>query len=116
MRISDWSSDVCSSDLEIAVQLQLMVASACARSSHSISEIAVQLQHLAPRRRLAGSHSISEIAVQLQLRMMQCPLCLSHSISEIAVQLQQISWCLNDRRSRSEEHTSELQSLMRISY
>src|SRR3546814_1938987 len=58
MRISDWSSDVCSSDL----------IRTSPYSSHSISEIAVQLQLVGPAPLIAAGHSISEIAVQLQRR------------------------------------------------
>src|SRR3546814_7951086 len=83
------------------------------RTSHSISEIAVQLQPLYRLKGLYTSHSISEIAVQLQHVELPPHWLSGHSISEIAVQLQ-----LNRHRiaGRSEEHTSELQSLMRISY
>src|SRR3546814_3898223 len=78
MRISDWSSDVCSSDLRC-----LAGDAACRRRSHRglVAEI---LPH---RRR--GRRSLSA-------------LCLDHGMGH--------------RGGRSEEHTSELQSLMRISY
>src|SRR3546814_5786269 len=72
MRISDWSSDVCSSDL-------LITARAAATSATSLA-----------------SHCL-----------------LPHASSEIAM-----AWrmCAKNTAARSEEHTSELQSLMRISY
>src|SRR3546814_6162564 len=73
MRISDWSSDVCSSDLQAAG-----------------GTLAVVLGH----QRVGHVASVGTGACQ---------------------------WCQKDavgqgERTRSEEHTSELQSLMRISY
>src|SRR3546814_5878119 len=105
MRIRDLSSDVCSSDLhsisEIAVQLQLEPSGRWTTSGHSISEIAVQLQRGSIRIAASAGHSISDIAVQLQLDRGG-----THLAQVIAFQ----------KSRRSEEHTSELQSLMRISY
>src|SRR3546814_10314861 len=84
MRISDWSADVCSSDLR-AVDARLghadagIVARECAdRAAAEILEHRRQIVH----------HEIRAAAI----------------VDAIAA------------RERSEEHTSELQSLMRISY
>src|SRR3546814_1434277 len=84
MRISDWSSDVCSSDLCRHGQLQ--AGEAAARSADI---------HLAAERRHAVRVVIPAIAETT-----------ARGQPEI----------LRGQRSRSEEHTSELQSLMRISY
>src|SRR3546814_3064089 len=81
MSISDWSSDVCSSDLPTSWGEQ----AALPRSA--IAPPARGAVH--PRR--TGSGGI-------------VPLGCRHRA------------CGRDRRGRSEEHTSELQSLMRISY
>src|SRR3546814_4947544 len=83
MRISDWSSDVCSSDLQqyparSSLRTLVMQHKMEARSNPSV------------HRRRAGERRSSGAA-----RLEACPRCLG---------------------SRSEEHTSELQSLMRISY
>src|SRR3546814_3458843 len=78
MRISDWSSYVCSSDLQVARWLQY----------HQKGGTTV-IACTGPPTRLALSSSVRETA---------------------RVTLQDVI------RSRSEEHTSELQSLMRISY
>src|SRR3546814_9253071 len=106
MRISYWSSDVCSSDLALrrpAALCELGSAGSC------------RLLHLWPasRRRWrrasagvpagAGSIGLSECAARQPARVVA------------------LSCCPLDRhprpyRRRSEEHTSELQSLMRISY
>src|SRR3546814_6649621 len=86
MRISDWSSYVCSSDLRSMVMSGGAVAKACRILKGRIQAVATQMLQCAP----------NEVEVR------------------------------NDRafgpngdvslRERSEEHTSELQSLMRISY
>src|SRR3546814_4711358 len=91
MRISDWSSDVCSSDLE--------------RSSPASPPTA-------PRERLRRPSPASAA-------MFRSPPARAGGSSPSAT----ASWRQEQRRSsrtavsdRSEEHTSELQSLMRISY
>src|SRR3546814_1055296 len=91
MRISDWSSDVCSSDLirervnryTIACNLKNGGIYA-ARSARKVRE----LEHHQALWQRYGSHHLS-----------------LHEGSEI-----------RDHVGRSEEHTSELQSLMRTSY
>src|SRR3546814_7467051 len=84
MRISDWSSDVCSSDLPRSRTL-------------SIWRGAVPLRATAKRQR-------SRNLVSHHQRPFQTP--ARFSMKAVMPPL----------RSRSEEHTSELQSLMRISY
>src|SRR3546814_2142858 len=89
MRISDWSSDVCSSDLTL-----LMVGPAGAGKSMMAARLPGLLPPLTPAEALETS-MIRSVAGELKGGRI-------------------------DRarpfRSRSEEHTSELQSLMRISY
>src|SRR3546814_3033852 len=87
MRISDWSSDVCSSDL----LLSLFLVSARASRRISTPPLMAMMAVAKPTRRsgqLVPSHSTSTPAIRMP------PLDMK----------------------RSEEHTSELQSLMRISY
>src|SRR3546814_9236185 len=106
MRISDWSSDVCSSDLAV----------------HDVA-------HRHPNR-LAGEHADDESPVvapdegesdgadharqarhELEDELLVEGKILSEGDgADVVEALQQ--WC----EGRSEEHTSELQSLMRISY
>src|SRR3546814_9520899 len=83
MRISDWSSDVCSSDLWIA----LSNGSNLRTAIRSVS-VMPPPQRASPRAR-PGAHG------DAPHRACRSP---------------------RPRRQRSEEHTSELQSLMRISY
>src|SRR3546814_10863090 len=92
MRISDWSSDVCSSDLQDRIGA------------------AVELDH-----RLVHAHAVvgDQLAHQLELGRDALPLGhlrRRHRAFELVAERTRV------RIVRSEEHTSELQSLMRISY
>src|SRR3546814_2433094 len=94
MRISDWSSDVCSSDL--AGQLRRSVAFAVDRvlSPSRMTSMRTSLSIV-----LCGLASTPALAADLDLKL---------QIPQIDV--------VEYHRPRSEEHTSELQSLIRISY
>src|SRR3546814_7799337 len=81
MRISDWSSDVCSSDLAVAVAAD---------------------PHRAGRRALTIAARSRPARGRVAAAVCRCP---SHHLA-------MPDW----RAARSEEHTSELQSLMRTSY
>src|SRR3546814_1863936 len=129
MRISDWSSDVCSSDLvgarrDAAVEPRLGQAHAFARigggglrdgqqvaigaiGRPGVGQVGQQRQPHGTRRRFGrqrptpfGFGRIGEAAEQVQLET-----------GDPAAQRK-----VGAAASRSEEHTSELQSLMRISY
>src|SRR3546814_4727438 len=89
MRISDWSSDVCSSDLKIA---------------HDRSD--GFRHHQLPHLREAWERGLNAIEAEAQAR---------HCRSFAALETAQMDLLLA-AVERSEEHTSELQSLMRISY
>src|SRR3546814_10875162 len=95
MRISDWSSDVCSSDLRTP--------------AGSISQ-SLRLRGVTLSSHLPGTRSFVNTVDFRPFVNQRC--------SSVA----KISFCtpLRDRlifqSRRSEEHTSELQSLMRISY
>src|SRR3546814_8125010 len=108
MRISDWSSDVCSSDLrQLALGLfagdhQLAVFDAGDQLLRLFG-LARGLFQLGAR--LLGFQVAAALALgQLQLQAVEFALLFL----QLAVLLGQ--------RLRSEEHTSELQSLLRISY
>src|SRR3546814_1362107 len=97
MRISDWSSDVCSSDLE-------------RRLAADTARIGIATADLYPRISLGGSGSFlrnQDVRGSNSLSFSVGPL-LTWSFPNVAV--------ARARIRRSEEHTSELQSLMRISY
>src|SRR3546814_10428741 len=91
MRISDWSSDVCSSDLrqgDAAAQVQGEGLVEILDADHlgSGHVLGAHLRHSAPKRPAAGYRHAADRRVA------------------------------GRSGRRSEEHTSELQSLMRISY
>src|SRR3546814_6674192 len=110
MRISDWSSDVCSSDLEGRVDQRALL-----QDRALAVELARQLgkqrcQQTAPRQLLAEPEDrrvVGRVVLQRQ--------------AGEAAERQPIEQRLLHRRvrqvvPRSEETTSELQSLMRIAY
>src|SRR3546814_9143884 len=85
MRISDWSSDVCSSDL-----IPFQTERECDALAHFASQ------------RIKSAHS--EFIALPKRR----PTTFRPSLP--------CDWTTRCQSTRSEEHTSELQSLMRISY
>src|SRR3546814_1614706 len=109
MRISDWSSDVCSSDLQCGACTVIVDG----RRINSCLTLAV----------MHGDDSITTIeglgspenlhpmqAAFVRHDAFQCGYCTPGQICSAVAVLDEI------KASRSEEHTSELQSLMRISY
>src|SRR3546814_9718340 len=113
MRISDWSSDVCSSDLpDLAALIQVFRGDAEAPGGNLLDRrvlvVAVVARHEARgilaalagiRLRAHAVHRNVECAVRLRRQRTK-----RHAGRDEAL------------ADRSEEHTSELQSLMRISY
>src|SRR3546814_6127433 len=119
MRISDWSSDVCSSDLA-AVEKQRLVRALAAHPLHDGGH-AVEAAHLAvgpgERGEVHRGQGIGLGASRPQVEHLQevgaghmRGQALDLADAEIDRRLAEV------QRLRSEEHTSELQSLMRISY
>src|SRR3546814_8131130 len=96
MRISDWSSDVCSSDL------------APFRPVHLMREEIAQHRHRTPRHPISRRmperlHPASAVGKDREVTSCRGLACYLHARNFHEI-------------GRSEEHTSELQSLMRISY
>src|SRR3546814_1800523 len=108
MRISDWSSDVCSSDLPIMRQLTIEVEQSCHLAVHTRGQMAViarmeSSEQLGFSVRVGYRRALHESASGAVLYAFQPP------------DIQERWERLNDPPlPRSEEHTSELQSLMRI--
>src|SRR3546814_7201362 len=92
MRISDWSSDVCSSDLLLALALQALVGASTAQARPAPESFADLVEGLLP--------AVVNIQTQQSIEGGQ-----AEQFEEFFKEF-----------FRSEEHTSELQSLMRISY
>src|SRR3546814_8871217 len=104
MRISDWSSDVCSSDLVVPAGAGTIgYLQTIARHSRRLAAICNGAFILAQAGLLAGRRATTHWASARLLRE-RFP----------AVQVDEDRIFIAD--GRSEEHTSELQSLMRISY
>src|SRR3546814_1693609 len=122
MRISDWSSDVCSSDLKAAHQRVVLSRSAAQRvrqrgvdlgkqggrwgitadfRAHRLQQSFSRLPHL-PGQAVGGMAQVRDICPRAQ------PAKQPHTFIRFAGGLQPCR--------RSEEHTYELQSLMRHAY
>src|SRR3546814_6838253 len=101
MRISDWSSDVCSSDLDM-----IAVDDGSRRDVGALVEAGVDRREIRAgrlhQRREARDHEVALLVVVDAVPGAHHPL--------------QVEGDPVRRGVRSEEHTSELQSLMRISY
>src|SRR3546814_3163817 len=114
MRISDWSSDVCSSDLDHALAI---------RQSISLHDLRNDPLIVGEPRWSTGFHArimsacekagfvprVVQVAVQIQTLV-------TFVAAGLGVTLVPASLGNHPGKGRSEEHTSELQSLMRISY
>src|SRR3546814_5407014 len=108
MRISDWSSDVCSSDL---CQRHLSVSDVI-QPGHLSNQIVLFAGASADRRNTSMTISLYDLSVNSYLQILggvagwlEKGLAYGGDPVEIT-----------QTRLRSEEHTSELQSLMRTSY
>src|SRR3546814_2831657 len=120
MRISDWSSDVCSSDLQPVAPFTFVAA-----HQTVVGRLVIERRDGAGKRRL-GPRAIRAMA-GAQLQPQGAPRATRAAVAQGvrnvagAAHAQQ-SACGGFtaqravRSQRSEEHTSELQSLMRISY
>src|SRR3546814_2945036 len=116
MRISDWSSDVCSSDLIVKILTDQKAAEA-------MSDFLANAED-----QIAGGTTFEEFAKDASLPIKATPLIVSGGVSPQKPDYQpapEISALLkpafdmeldDDPQMRPEEHTSELKSLMRIPY
>src|SRR3546814_2811905 len=107
MRISDWSSDVCSSDLKKA---------SC---SHQPRIQRQRSRGRSPNRENDRQRKNHETPPDAQGRLSERPQRLNHSSNSTILRRDRRHRSSSQQqyeRRRSEEHTSELQSLMRISY
>src|SRR3546814_10243376 len=132
MRISDWSSDVCSSDLvlhvgDVAVDLLVVLAAerqAPQRLANRLAGgselrrqlvvVAEQAGVLVTERDDDGAGQRCQIDDQARLEvLLRVPQRIAQHEAAFRIGVQHFDGLA---RHRSEEHTSELQSLMRISY
>src|SRR3546814_3039512 len=129
MRISDWSSDVCSSDLLRRLEQGLDQINRLS-SNNATLDIqpgdrpgeSVVVIHNHPTRRIYANLSADNLGSRSTGRNQMALTGTAEGLlglNEFISVTRRQSRPLNDgpnRSSRSEEHTSELQSLMRISY
>src|SRR3546814_5088891 len=135
MRISDWSSDVCSSDLLHRLRFRHRVDEA--RMRGGVGGIEIDHAHRAARGRVVDRPQI-EVAKLMRRKQGETPApggaarqivgkvvmrrdpgarADPDALQRIAVaQLDPVRFVEPVEMRRSEEHTSELQSLMRLSY
>src|SRR3546814_3369185 len=101
MRISDWSSDVCSSDLA-DVGIGILPASAAQRCARVMDiRVAALKDGWAVRQSMICARNVASLPLFTRT---------------LIAMLTQAGDTRRSAEPRSEEHTSELQSLMRISY
>src|SRR3546814_4166546 len=111
MRISDWSSDVCSSDLSL--NSGVPGVGVLQETSNAAAGVQVTLPIFTGGRRSAQvrqAQSRSSQAIEQYIEVERGVIAQTRGAYA--------AWQANERiiAARSEEHTSELQSLMRISY
>src|SRR3546814_5202353 len=119
MRISDWSSDGCSSDLDRVKVKQHLVVGAAGR--HRRLRILEAGDHAGERPDAAHAAHL----VQLRAKIVEVELTLRHllrhrlglfGLNRLGGAFDEADDVAHAEDARSEEHTSELQSLMRTSY
>src|SRR3546814_5558296 len=128
MRISDWSSDVCSSDLEVAERLRggvrrqlTQVVDRRGARAQRLDRVLGEVADAQVRMRVALAGQRLEFADQrLDQRRLAGAVGAEQADAvagfEAEADVVEDGDPLHLLGSRSEEHTSELQSLMRISY
>src|SRR3546814_9433349 len=116
MRISDWSSDVCSSDLGLRVARVLRAADLdpLARVEPFAQGVGRQVQRIGRQQRALDV--VAALLVALAGLLPELVGRFGHADRHQRQSV--VAEVVEQRRGavRSEEHTSELQSLMRISY
>src|SRR3546814_2433355 len=106
MRISDWSSDVCSSDLWKTEKARLRAAGS--QLDDPELEARLQIKERWAHKKFGTPETWERDGVHTD--------CLIQLEKNGTLTADQIEWAAEISVPRSEEHTSELQSLMRISY
>src|SRR3546814_1176102 len=113
MRISDWSSDVCSSDLT-----ELLVAAETAAGARVTADRIFLIERLVSNLRVRRKNErLGEVERGLGHEVDHAADALRVAVGGLRLgHLDAIEQLPRDDVERSEEHTSELQSLMRNSY
>src|SRR3546814_10246214 len=112
MRISDWSSDVCSSDLrgEVAPERRRLPPVALVPPQPAVIAAVIVLDPAQSGERERGHDGFEPRPMRAGDLLFQCrEIGGDQAVVMVGIADQEVA-------PRSEEHTSELQSLMRISY
>src|SRR3546814_5014767 len=105
MRISDWSSDVCSSDLGTRAATDSVDGAKCPEAIAALSHPIV-----------SWSYELSISLADARFLFDRATGLIRRGWLSLRTRGLRASWHRVRAQLRSEEHTSELQSLMRISY
>src|SRR3546814_9441678 len=108
MRISDWSSDVCSSDLTQSRTFTMNRKLHNSMLAFSATGLVLVFALIAASPVLPGQDVSTPVALAASTPAVELNAGLQENNKDIEARVREIE--------RSEEHTSELQSLMRISY
>src|SRR3546814_4555003 len=118
MRISDWSSDVCSADLQVGeavlgarIEAEQGLFAIVRDEGQDFAEFGEALQRVA-----GGDDLVLLLGGDDRRRLQQAALGQPLHLLIVRERLHDRQRARGQQRERSEEHTSELQSLMRISY
>src|SRR3546814_5553639 len=115
MRISDWSSDVCSSDLYTRSIAEIAEAAAtCGLEVLAITDTRASPLVAPSRHAFFIPHASSFFSNSMGAYIVFCEGLLNLVARKMGKKA--LSGLAHREKLRSEEHTSELQSLMRISY
>src|SRR3546814_4924467 len=117
MRMSDWSSDVCSSDLEEDLAFRLVAAQAELLDLLGRCGVALGVRALEPAHEALGEDAVDGGGEQVVLDPhVEHAGDAAGGVVGVQGAEHQVAGKRGLDRDRSEEHTSELQSLMRSSY
>src|SRR3546814_9300048 len=115
MRISDWSSDVCSSDLPfIPLRLEARQGDIIGVGQDARGFVGISLVPLIGGVGPGPGDDYLAPSLRPRLDLKRVHLLVGKSLDKLGVV--GIAVALGGKQVRSEEHTSELQSLMRSSY
>src|SRR3546814_8989572 len=117
MRISDWSSDVCSSDLVRArLSNDGVMAVLMRRDSMTLSAALLDVDDRGGELGVVETEVRAVVGQQLVVRALLHDAALLHHEDHVGAADRGKAVGDDEAGARSEEHTSELQSLMRSSY
>src|SRR3546814_4113653 len=114
MRISDWSSDVCSSDLLMTADTRIAMSAGAIGQYDVVTDL--QISDFGPQRfdhtgpLVAENHRQRHRIVLITRDQVRVAHAGRHHLHQYFVASWLADGCAFDRKGRSEEHTSELQS------